>query len=280
VAHWEQQEFVRQVRKHFPCFFEDKRVLEVGSGEIGGTIRPLFVGGEHLGVDVSPGPAVDKVCPGQDLDEPTASFDVVLSCECFEHNPFWVETLSNMLRMLKPGGLCIVSCALLGRTEHGTRRMDPDASLAEALLYQDYYQNLTINDFERRLDLTLHFSSYFLHENIYHKDLYFVGLKRGPSPVAEIEAMTALRNSVSKIKREWKLSFGDALSARTRHALKRLFVSLLGERRLHDAKFKFRARSKALSIKLLGEQRYAERSKRRRARGKKRKTVLQSSGSV
>jgi 2-polyprenyl-3-methyl-5-hydroxy-6-metoxy-1,4-benzoquinol methylase len=55
-------------------------------------------------------------------------FDVVISCEVMEHNPFWVATLTNMIRLLKPGGLLVMSCATIGRKEHGTARSLPGAS--------------------------------------------------------------------------------------------------------------------------------------------------------
>lgn len=68
------------------------------------------------------GPGVDIVCPGHEADSPTGHFDTMVSAECFEHNPFWVETFSNMLRMTLPGGLVAVSVATTGRGEHGTPR--------------------------------------------------------------------------------------------------------------------------------------------------------------
>ena len=281
MAHWEQQEFVKQVRNHFPEFFKNKKVLEVGSGEIGGTIRPLFEGGEYLGVDVSPGPAVDRACPGQDLDEGSSSFNVVLSCECFEHNPFWLETFSNMLRMLSPGGLCVVSCALTGRTEHGTRRMDPQASLAESELYEDYYHNLCARDFKLRMNLDLHFECYFFHENIFHKDLYFVGIKRGGLfPEEQRRHVDDLHNAVSKIRREWTLTRSQVFFAHFKHALKVLLISVFGEQRFHDFKYSVRKSAKELAVAVIGNERYKERSQKRRARGRERKDILRSSNDI
>jgi len=32
---------------------------------------------------------------------PANSFDCTISVECFEHNPFWLETFVNMLRMTR-----------------------------------------------------------------------------------------------------------------------------------------------------------------------------------
>ena len=78
----------------------------------------VFSNCEYIGVDIAEGPGVDVVCKGQNLQYESAAFDVVVSCECFEHNPFWKETFTNMLRMLKPVEICLITCATLGRKEH------------------------------------------------------------------------------------------------------------------------------------------------------------------
>ena len=134
--------------------------------------------------------------------------------------------------------------------------------------------------FKQRLDMKLHFSSYFFRENVFHKDLYFVGLKRGPSPVAEIETIAKLRMAVSKIRKEWQLTPAQVAGGYFRHAMKMLFSILLGERRLHDLRFNLRHRSRALAIKLVGEERYVQRSRQRRERGKRRRRIVGSSDSA
>ena len=142
-------------------------------------MRPLFENRDYTGVDIAAGPGVDVVCPGQVLNHPAASYEAVISCECFEHNPCWHETFLNMVRMLKAGCLCIVSCASMGRSEHGTCRMGATASLtAETDHSGDYYRNLLECDFTRRFHPGEFFDSSFLHDNIYRKDLYFVGHRR------------------------------------------------------------------------------------------------------
>lgn len=149
MAHYQQLEFVQKTKEMFPEFFRDKRVLEIGSWDTNGTVRNLFEGGTYLGVDVSPGPGVDLVRLGNELDEPSESFDVVISCECFEHNPLWLETFTNMIRVLKKDGLCIITCATTGRIEHGTPRSNPLDSLANIENVYHYYRNLDASDFQK-----------------------------------------------------------------------------------------------------------------------------------
>src|SRR5207237_8408702 len=160
MAHFQQRKFVAEVRSRFPEFFERAKVLEVGSWTYNDTIRTLFHSCDYVGADVAGGPDVDLVVPGQDLGFPTGHFDVVISCECFEHNPFWLETFLNMARMLRPGGLFVFTCAGIGRGVHGTARSTPTVSLTVAGEHADYYRNLSRRDFEHRIELRHHFARY------------------------------------------------------------------------------------------------------------------------
>ncbi len=84
------------LKKRFPQYFYESKVLEVGSLDINGSIRQFFVGCDYVGVDLGEGRGVDVVARGEELDYPDDSFDVVASCECFEHNPEWVKTFNNI----------------------------------------------------------------------------------------------------------------------------------------------------------------------------------------
>lgn len=254
MAHWAQLEYVRQVWTSFPEFFKNRRVLEVGSGDIRGSVRKHFEDCEYLGVDVAEGPGVDRVCSGHELKEAPESFDVVVSCECFEHNPFWQETFVNMVRMLRPGGLCLVSCASLGRREHGTRRTSPAASLATLAQgesahgleqYTDYYGNLRARDFERAIDFEQLFERYLLRENIFRRDLYFVGFKKqeGKESVdpTRFERMQA---AVSNIRKKTSMGWFGVTRSYVKHHATAVFVDLFGEQRLHDLRYRIRHGSK------------------------------------
>jgi SAM-dependent methyltransferase len=179
MAHTEQMNFITSVRDMFSWAFHDRRVLEVGSWNVNGTVRPLFERCSYLGIDLAPGDCVDLVCKGADYrsDQP---FDTVLSTECFEHDEQWADTLRNMIRHTKPGGLMIITCASTGRAEHGTRRTSPDASLSSS--FSDYYRNLTAQDFEQAVDLRALFSVHEFSNGNAGRDLYFWGI-RSAEPV-------------------------------------------------------------------------------------------------
>lgn len=182
MAHPQQAEFFSAVREHYPAHFARARVLEVGSLDINGSARDLFDDCDYTGVDLQPGPGVDLACPGHLLALPTGHFDTVISAECFEHNPFWRETLANMLRMARPGALVLVSCATTGRKEHGTTRTNPDASPFTVQEKWDYYKNLTARDLARGANLPGWLADWHSWVNYISCDLYFIGLRHGGAP--------------------------------------------------------------------------------------------------
>lgn len=248
MAHYQQQKFVAAVKSEFPEFFTRVRVLEVGSWNVTGTVRDHFEGCDYVGADVAAGPGVDLVVPGQELGLPTGSFDTVISCECFEHNPYWLETFVNMARMLRPGGLFVFTCAGTGRGEHGTSRTDPSLSLTAVERHGDYYRNLTRRDFETRMALDNTFASHAFFDNRYAKDLYFVGVKRVPRPdPALAERLWRLAHSVTNITLPRPPSAARIISAGAEWWLKWTLARLLGEERYHDLRHALRSRRSGAS---------------------------------
>ncbi|MEL6420326.1 MAG: class I SAM-dependent methyltransferase, partial [Pseudomonadota bacterium] len=143
MSHAEQVKLIEEISNSLTDYFSNTKVLEIGSMDINGSVRRFFRDCDYVGVDLEEGPGVDHVAAGQVLDFPSDSFDVVFSCECFEHNPYWRETLANMVRMCRPGGLIIVSCGGLGRAEHGTARSEPGNSPATINQGWNYYGNIS-----------------------------------------------------------------------------------------------------------------------------------------
>jgi SAM-dependent methyltransferase len=82
-------------------------VLEVGSWNCNGSVRPLFTG-EYWGVDMIPNDGVDElVIPGGPL--PGSDYDVVVCTEVLEHDERPWVTIAEMARVLKPGGHLLVT---------------------------------------------------------------------------------------------------------------------------------------------------------------------------
>jgi SAM-dependent methyltransferase len=232
MAHPEQQAFVAAVAAAFPEFFRHLRVLEVGSLDVNGSVRRHFQDCDYTGLDVGEGPGVDVVCQGQDYDAPDAFFDVVISCEVMEHNPHWPETFANMVRLCRPGGLLVMTCATFGRVEHGTRRTTPEHA---PLIPWDYYRNLGRRDFERRFGLRGMFDLHAFLTDFASCDLYFVGFRAGtPAPAGAEDVLAALR---ARYRRK------NASSVR--NLRRQVVVRLLGDRRYIEGKLRRRGQSSA-----------------------------------
>lgn len=177
MAHKEQKEFISNVYLKFKDNFYNKDVLEVGSLNINGTVRDYFFNCNYTGIDIGAGDGVDVVCEGQNFNAADASFDTIISCECFEHNPYWKETFLNMIRMCKNNGLIIFTCATTGRPEHGTSKTTPKSSPLTVLAGWDYYKNLTEADFTSIENFSSYFTSFKFDVNLKSKDLYFWGIR-------------------------------------------------------------------------------------------------------
>ena len=188
--HPEARDITLFVRKNLPDFFLNKRVLDVGSGDINGNNRFLFENSEYEGNDVIMAENVTIVSKTKDLPFAEKSFDTIVSTECFEHDPEYSESLNKIYSMLKPGGLFFFSCASTGRNEHGTRRTSPSESygtIGKLEDMSDYYKNLTEIDINKVVKLDSVFSVWDTYYNSLSKDLYFIGIKNGTSNVITLD---------------------------------------------------------------------------------------------
>lgn len=183
MAHRQQTEFCKNIRKIFPEYFSDRNVLDIGSLDINGNNRFLFNSCGYVGLDVGEGPNVDVISVGHLYNSSDESYDTIISTEVFEHDMFYEDTIRNVIRMLKPGGAFIFTCASTGRPEHGTRKSD--GSYAAPLLLQiseewsDYYKNLTEDDIKSIRGFIESFPDGVFQYNSEVGDLYFFGIKGG-----------------------------------------------------------------------------------------------------
>ena len=171
MSHPNQMAFVQSVRGFFPDSFANKKVLEIGSLNINGSVREFFTGCDYLGVDIGAGKDVDMVCKGHELPFFNLSFDTVISCECLEHDIDWIKTFDKMCELSKD--LVIMTCATVGRPKHGTSDTNADASP----FTNNYYKNLEIKDFVDHFDFYTIFKHFGISVNSDSQDLYFWGKK-------------------------------------------------------------------------------------------------------
>jgi SAM-dependent methyltransferase len=104
--------------------FKGKRILEVGSKYVNGSVRPLIerfaYPKEYMGIDIEPGKFVDLILPAEKLVEyfNPESFDVVIATELLEHVKNWRLVVSNIKNVLKRGGYVYITTRSRGFPFH------------------------------------------------------------------------------------------------------------------------------------------------------------------
>jgi SAM-dependent methyltransferase len=130
--------FCRLVAETFDC---PGPVFEFGSYQVEGQVdyadlRALFAGQDYVGCDMRPGPGVDRVEDVSAIGLPDGSAGTVLCIETFEHVFEVRRAFDEVFRILKPGGLFVITSPLNFRI-HG---------------YPDDYWRMTPNCLRRMLE--------------------------------------------------------------------------------------------------------------------------------
>ncbi len=104
-------------------FLYHERVIELGSRNVTGSIRPLVAGAvpsKYIGVDWRDGPGVDEVCLAHELIDkyPQGWFGAVLSASMLEHDPHWRKSLEVMHWLLADLGILLLSWGAANNPEH------------------------------------------------------------------------------------------------------------------------------------------------------------------
>jgi|AntAceMinimDraft_13_1070369.scaffolds.fasta_scaffold46178_1 SAM-dependent methyltransferase len=232
MAHTDQIQFFKLVIDRFPNAFSEK-VIDIGSNDINGGPHRYVNASEYIGVDLGPGENVDLVSKGEDVDYATGYFDVSMSSECFEHAPTWRAILINMIRMTRPGGLIVFSCATTGRPEHGTTRTDGGFAAPLAVSEgQEYYANVTPRQVRDVIGPTL-LNDYFIEIRDRMFDLYFVGIKPETSP-NDRSTLQDCRDAVHR-KYSGRASY-DSVADFAVNRGKRYFARVAGDSNLERAR--------------------------------------------
>jgi SAM-dependent methyltransferase len=175
MAHKEQQQFVKWVKKQHPRYFKGTKVIDVGSKDINGNNRGFFRRVNYQGIDLSEGPNVDWIGYAHNILPIIATgdaIDVIISTEAAEHDKFWELTFQSMYDHLRPGGLLLITAGGEGREEHGTKTKDPWCSPDT----NDYYRNIT-NEMFGGILKPEQFSTYYVNQHKSWNDFQFFGIK-------------------------------------------------------------------------------------------------------
>lgn len=93
-------------------------IYEFGSMQVPGQegfadLRQYFPNMKYIGADMSPGLGVDVVLNLHSINLPSESVGTVISCDTLEHVEYPRKALSELFRILKPGGILIISSVML-----------------------------------------------------------------------------------------------------------------------------------------------------------------------
>ena len=109
-------------------------VYEFGSYQVAeapqdADLRPLLAGRDYVGCDMRAGPGVDKVLNLHDIDLPDNSVGTVFLMDTLEHVEYPHRAVTEVHRILKPGGLIVMSSVLdffIHETPNDFWRFTPD----------------------------------------------------------------------------------------------------------------------------------------------------------
>jgi hypothetical protein len=124
------------------------RVVEIGSRNINGSVRPLFIGkveDDYWGIDLHEGPDVDEVADASDW-APQGLVDCVVCCEVLEHAPNVEHLVEKVSQWLSPGGWFLMTCAAPDREPHSSIDGGP-------LRPGEFYSNIEPTGFQELLDI-------------------------------------------------------------------------------------------------------------------------------
>lgn len=203
MAHPGSNEFFELFITKFADLFGN-RVIDIGSNDINGGPQTLIHPREYVGVDLAQGDNVTLISSGHLIDLPSHYFSVAMSSQCFEHNPVWKETFSNMVRLTCPTGLVIWSAASIGAAEHGTTKSDNGFAAPSAVNSdQEYYGNVKESDVLNVMNYDYHFSRYFIFTDYKERNVFFAGLGK----TASIHHQNLFVELISEFKRKRRFSF-------------------------------------------------------------------------
>lgn len=86
--------------------------LQVPGQEKDADLRPLFPGVKYVGCDLQSGPGVDRILDLHHLNLPKRTVHTALCLDTFEHVEYPRQAISELLRILSPGGVLILTSVL------------------------------------------------------------------------------------------------------------------------------------------------------------------------
>jgi SAM-dependent methyltransferase len=191
-------------------------VFEFGSYQVEGqegyaNLRGLFPGREYVGCDMRPGPGVDRLEDVTAIRLPEGSAGTVLCIETFEHVFEVRRAFDEVFRILKPGGVFLITSPLNFRI-HG---------------FPDDYWRMTPNCLRRHLEPYAARVSGYQGDRAFPHTVMGLGIK-APIPGDCRSRLTKLVDVYADWR--WRTESGLPAGVKLRRLVSRLYRSK-GERR-------------------------------------------------
>ncbi len=155
----------------YPGLAQSARVFDCGGSNVNGSPRSLFSEGtQYVVLDARSTPDVDIVADAVRWSPPRelrGYFDVALCTEVFEHVEQWRGILYNLWLVLRPGGVCLVTCATEPRRPHSIVGVEPPPA-------GEWYGNVAAGELLAPMRLLFRQASHAIHPR---GDLYARGLR-------------------------------------------------------------------------------------------------------
>lgn len=139
--HPEAREWVEKFVEEYAPF---RRVIEIGSRNVNGSVRDLFGDSEYVGIDIREGPEVDWVGDAVDYPGPKYLVDCIVNCETLEHARNWRKIIQVSSSWLAADGYMVITCA-------GPRRPPHSAVDGGALRPGEYYGTISVGELHDEL---------------------------------------------------------------------------------------------------------------------------------
>jgi len=183
------------------------RVLEVGSFNVNGSLRDWILGNlcitEYVGVDIQIQRGyVETVADASMLPFRGESFDVVISTEVLEHVKNWRAVVAEMVRVLKRGGLLVITTRSPGYPLHS---------------YPYDFWRYTIDDFKK---IFHNMKILRLMGDPQEPGVFFAGVKIREFEIPDIQIRSVIQSSETP-RRSTNLNGGQR---RAKHFLKNLLM--------------------------------------------------------